>query len=126
MFKRFAKYSMGHKILRCNEVTIKVLVANTESARAKGLSGTSQIAPDEGMLFDFGAEQPISMWMKNCKFDMSIAFITKNGVIVDIQDMSKDTPTRLHHSPISVKYALEVNKGFFARHNIATGDKISI
>jgi len=126
MFKRFARYSMGHKILKCNDVSIKVLIADTGFTRAEGLSGITQIASDEGMLFDFGTEQPVSMWMKNCKFDMSVAFITKSGVIVDIQDMSKDAPTRLHHSPTSVKYALEVNKGFFARHNIATGDKISI
>ena len=126
MFKRFAKCSVGHKILHCNGVSIKALVADSELARSKGLSGITQIASDEGMLFDFGVEQPVSMWMKNCRFDMSVAFITKSGVIVDIQDMSKDTPTKLHHSPISVKYALEVNKGFFARHHIATGDKISI
>lgn len=123
--RKFAKFSPEYRQLVCNGVTIKVAIANTHETRQKGLAGVTDLPEDYGMLFDFGSDQSMSFWMKNCLQDLSIAFITKHGVIVDIQEMSAKNPTKLYHSPIPVKYALEVNPGFFTRHNIVPGDKIS-
>ena len=125
-FKKFARTAHTYKWLQCNGTRLHVAIADTAEARLRGLSGIGNLPENEGMLFDFGNDQHLSFWMKGCLQDLSIAFVTKNGIIADIQEMSATSPTQLHHSPIPVKYALEVNPGFFARHNIAVGDKISI
>lgn len=125
MLHKFARHCTRFQNVQCKNVTIKAMIADTEETRQRGLAGVSTLPDNCGMLFDFGVEQPTSFWMKGCSQDLSIAFITKHGVIVDIQEMSTNNPTRLHHSPTSVRYALEANKGFFTRHNIVPGDKIS-
>ena len=124
--KKIASVNPNYKELRCNGVSIWAKMANTNETRSKGLAGVSSLPDHQGMLFDFLEEQPVSFWMKGCAMDLSIAFITKTGVIVDVQSMNAVAPTTLHSPPIPVRYALEVPQGYFARHNIAIGDKISL
>ena len=124
--KKFASVNPEYKELRCNGVSIWAKIADTDRTRTDGLAGVASLPDHQGMLFDFHDEQPVAFWMKGCAVDLSIAFITKTGVIVDIQDMNAAAPTILHNSPIPVKYALEVPQGYFARHDIALGDKISL
>lgn len=125
MIKRFAKANSDFKTLQCNGVSIHAKIANTDIDRAHGLSGVSNLPSNEGMLFDFHTAQSVSFWMKNCLMDIDIAFITDDRIVVGIKSMSKDAPTILHNSPIPVRYALEVPRGFFAQNNIAVGDKFS-
>ena len=42
----------------------QVEVARNDADRAQGLMYRRYLAPDRGMLFDFGRVQPISMWMQ--------------------------------------------------------------
>ena len=126
MFKKFAKVNPEFRHLQCNGITIRAKVATTNEDRMKGLAGVAALSTNEGMLFDFGAEQPVSFWMRGCTaFDISVAFMTNNKIIVGMQDMSKDAPTHLHNSPMPVRYALEVPKGFFVQNSISVGDKVS-
>ena len=126
MDKKLHKYSSLRKAVTCNKVGIYVSIANTNQSRMTGLSHTASLPDNEGMLFDFTQDQSISLWMPNMNYNLSVAFITAEGKIIDIQSMSKDNPTRLHSSPIPVRYALEVNEGFFNKNNIKTGDIISL
>lgn len=125
--RKIASTNPEYKELRCNGVSIWAKVADTDKTRTEGLAGVASLPDHQGMLFDFHDEQSVSFWMKGVNaLDLSIAFITKTGVIVDIQDMNAAAPTILHSSPIPVRYALEVPQGYFTRHNIALGDKISL
>ena len=64
-----------------------------------------------------------SFWMKNTLIPLSIAFISDEGEILQIEHMKpKDlTSTKSKHR---VRYALEVNKGWFKRHGIVPGARI--
>lgn len=125
MIKKFAKAVPNAKKLHCNGVTIWATIADTDETRTQGLAGVTALGPNEGMLFDFGIEQPVTFWMKGCLTDLSIAFLTENRIIVGTSDMSKDNPTYLYSSPVPVRYAVEVPRGFFDEHNIQVGDRIS-
>ena len=100
---------------------LMVPVARTTSEVEKGLSGLSQLPGDGGMLFVFSEEGRIPFWMKDTYVPLSIAFLDSQGRIVDIQDMEPLSET-LHVSASSFRYALEMNKGFFADHGIGKGD----
>lgn len=105
--------------------TIKVEVARTEGEKERGLMFRERLGKDEGMLFVYEREEMLSFWMKNTRLPLSIAFIDKGGRIVDIQDMepfSLETHTSAHPAT----YALEMNRGWFAREGIKVGDLVKI
>ena len=111
------------KTITIGDKTLIVEIADTAEKRQTGLMYRKSLGEDEGMLFIFPEEDFHSFWMKNTLIALSIAFIKEDGTIVQIEDMEPQTETA-HPSKFPVKYALEVNKGWFKEHNITTGDKI--
>lgn len=104
---------------------ILVEVARTEKEKARGLMFRSKLAENEGMLFIYEQNEILSFWMKNTFIPLSIAFIDREGTIVDMQDMepfSLDT----HRSARPAQYALEVNKSWFQKNGIKVGDAVKI
>ena len=105
--------------------TIKVEVARTEKEKERGLMFRERMGKDEGMLFVYEREERLSFWMKNTRLSLSIAFIDKGGRIVDIQDMEPFS-LETHRSASPARYALEMNRGWFAREGIKVGDLVKI
>lgn len=103
---------------------INVEVAATESHRQHGLMFRERLEPNEGMIFVFDQpDKPICMWMKNTKLPLSVAFLDKSGRIVNIEDMQPYSPD-LHCASRPVRYALEMNQGWFKTKNIKAGIRI--
>jgi uncharacterized membrane protein (UPF0127 family) len=73
------------------------------------------------MLFIFDRDQVLSFWMKNTLIPLSIAFIASDGRILQIKDMEPLSLSTVN-SDRSVRYALEVPRGWFSRAGIAIGD----
>ena len=105
--------------------TIKVEVVRTEKEKERGLMFRERMGKDEGMLFVYEREEMLSFWMKNTRLPLSIAFIDKDGRIVDIQDMEPFS-LEIHVSAYPAKYALEMNRGWFAGEGIKVGDSVKI
>ena len=63
--------------------------------------------------------------MKDTYIPLSIAFITADGRIVDIQDMEPLSLT-LHFPSQPIRFALEVNRSWFTRHGVKVGDTVRI
>lgn len=109
--------------LKIGKTVIKVELAKTEDERAKGLMFRKHLNKNSGMLFDFGAPAKVCMWMKNTYIPLSVAFIDQDGVIVNIEDMEPLT-TSPHCSNGWVRYALEMQQGWFAAGKIEYGSKV--
>ena len=106
-------------------VEVEAEVADDRAERQRGLMERSALAENAGMLFVFGQEQVRSFYMKNTLIPLSIAYIDAEGRIVDIQDMEPlDETSRRSAAPL--RYALEVNQGFFEEHGIEVGDTVEI
>ena len=101
-------------------VGVHVEVARTEAQRARGLMGRERLGPDWGMLFVYDHEETLRFWMKNTKIPLSIAFLDDGLVVRDIQDMAPFDLTP-HVSQAPVRYALEMEQGWFARRNVVPG-----
>ena len=109
------------------EVEVRAEVADERAERQTGLMGRTELAPDAGMLFVFGWERNLSFWMRNTLIPLSIAYISADGRIVDIQDMEPlDDEPPSYASAEPAKYALEVNQGFFAERGVEVGDTVEI
>ena len=61
--------------------------------------------------------------MKNTFIPLSVAFIDSDGVITNIEDMKPHT-LDTHGATKPVRYALEMNVGWFAKRGIKAGAKI--
>lgn len=102
---------------------IKAEVAATAAEREQGLMFREKLAINEGMLFIFPAPAGVCMWMKNTLLPLSVAFIDENGKIINIEDMKPQT-TDSHCAKKLVRYALEMNRGWFKQKNIKPGSVI--
>jgi len=103
---------------------IRAEVAAKPEDHSRGLMYRRELGTNQGMLFVYEEPEPLSFWMKNTFVPLSIAFIDDQGTIVHIEDMAPQT-TESHRSPKAVRYALEVNRGWFAERGIKTGNRAS-
>ncbi|MFN3410680.1 MAG: DUF192 domain-containing protein [Exilispira sp.] len=111
--------------IEINGVRLYIEIALTDQERATGLMYRDKLPEDHGMLFIFEKEQVLNFWMKNTSIPLSIAYIRENGLIIGIYDMKPYDETAIS-SIYPCKYALEVNRGWFAKNNIKTGDTIKL
>ena len=70
---------------------IRAEVANTEESRRSGLMFRRELPGNDGMLFVFENPDVQCFWMRNTLLPLSIAFITDDGTIVNIEDMAPQT-----------------------------------
>jgi len=105
-----------------SEVTsLKVEVVDTPARISRGLMGRKSLPEDSGMLFDFGEDVETAFYMKDTSIPLSIAFIDAEGTILAIEDMDPYDLTSVA-PPGRYRYAVEVNRGWFARNGIEAGD----
>lgn len=99
-------------------------VAATESSRNYGLMHRASLPADTGMLFVFDSVSRPCFWMKNTPLPLTIAFIDRNGLIVNMADMQPYS--QISHCPTGpVIYALEMEQGWFANKGIEAGAHVA-
>jgi uncharacterized protein len=102
-----------------------VELANTPDERSKGLMFRRELPQGRGMLFDFGGEGPISMWMKNTFIPLDMLFIRADGTIARIAQNTTPQSEETIPSGAPVKAVLEVIGGTAKRLGIAPGDRVA-
>ena len=102
---------------------IRAEVANTPESRMKGLMFRKTLGTSDGMLFVFDEPQRQCMWMRNTYVPLSVAFIDASGAILNVEDMEPLTENS-HCAAGPAKYALEMNKGWFASRGLKAGTRI--
>ena len=105
-----------------NKLTAEV--AMTTDQQMTGLMYRFSLKPDHGMVFVFDRSEQRAFWMKNTYIPLSIAFVTADGRILNIEDMApRDETSHLSAGP--AMYAIEMRKGWFAERGIKAGDRVS-
>jgi len=100
-----------------------VEVASSDPQRATGLMHRRMLPENRGMLFVFPDVAMHGMWMMNTYVPLSVAFLDREGRIINIEDMQPQTQNS-HTAAKPAKYALEMNLGWFAKRNIKPGTKV--
>lgn len=75
------------------------------------------------MLFVFETPAIQCFWMRNTPLALSIAFIAEDGRIVTLADMQPFSEQN-HCSETAVRFALEMEQGWFSKRGIRTGDRV--
>ncbi|MDD9987397.1 MAG: DUF192 domain-containing protein [Spirochaetaceae bacterium] len=109
--------------LGVGEERFTVWVARTSEQRARGLMYRTDLGPRQGMLFVFENEQVLSFWMKNTPLPLSIAFLSADGEILQIEPLTPFSEV-IVSSWRPARYALEVNAGAFAEAGAQVGDLV--
>lgn len=102
---------------------IRAEVAADFDTRARGLMFRESMPSNGGMLFLFDESSTHCMWMKNTLLPLSVAFIDESGAIINIEDMQPQTEDS-HCARRPARYALEMNRGWFAARGIKAGSRL--
>ena len=118
-----AQAAMPQIELSINKHPLSAEVAHTNPDRMQGLMHRRMLPENRGMLFVFPNVALHGMWMMNTYIPLSVAFIDNDGVIINIEDMQPHTRDS-HGAKSPVRYALEMNLGWFRKRGINPGMKI--
>jgi uncharacterized membrane protein (UPF0127 family) len=117
--------------LHIGKASLETQIAASQSQQETGLMYRTSLGDNNGMIFLLGDPARATFWMKNTLIPLSVAFIDKNGVILEIHDMQPAQPNLPDAQiPVTrsvsdqVAYALETNIHWFALNGIKPGDKI--
>jgi uncharacterized protein len=103
----------------------QVEVMRTAEEKSRGLMFRQFLPEERGMLFDFGSNQGVSMWMRNTYIALDMLFIRADGVVHHIHERAQP----LDETPISsrgdVRFVLEINAGIAAKLGLKAGDRVS-
>lgn len=102
---------------------IRAEVAADYGTRMTGLMHRASMPSNAGMLFIFDESTTQCMWMKNTLIPLSVAFIDEQGAIINVEDMAPQTEDS-HCAKRPSRYALEMNRGWFAARGIKPGSRI--
>jgi hypothetical protein len=99
-------------------------VARTMEERGKGLMFRRELAENRAMLFDFGVEQKVMMWMKNTYVPLDMIFVGKNGRVTSIARDAKPMSEDLIPSGQPAYAVIEVAAGVAKKIGLAVGDRV--
>ncbi len=126
---------IGEVRFQSEELTIltadkRVLVFNVELAvtpgqRARGLMDREALDRNGGMLFDFGQQRRVGMWMKNTYLPLDMLFIDQDGAIRHIHENALPLSEDIIDSEENVRFVLEINGKATRQMDISVGDRVS-
>jgi uncharacterized membrane protein (UPF0127 family) len=103
----------------------QVEIADEPRETEFGLMFRRSMGENEGMLFDFGGEEPRSFWMRNTYIPLDMLFIKGDGTIESIAERTTPLSDKSVPSKGAVRYVLEINAGTSDELGIEPGDKVS-
>jgi uncharacterized membrane protein (UPF0127 family) len=104
--------------------SIIVEVADSEAERNTGLMFRTALADDEGMIFLYPEDGPISMWMKNTYISLDMIFVRKDGTVHRIQEDTEPFSEAVISSGGDVRAVIEMKAGSARRLGLKAGDKV--
>lgn len=122
------KFTKNTILVGSKKITVEV--ADNDRERAFGLMKVKNLPKDNGMLFVFEKADFQSFWMKNTEIPLSIGYFDENNILIEVLEMETESlvakTLKSYPSSKPVKYALEMNKGWYTSNKIGPGAKLSI
>ena len=123
LFAAPVRAQMPHIELAAGFYRIDAELAADQPTRMQGLMNRRNMPANQGMLFVFPFADRHCMWMRNTFLPLSVAFLDEQGRIINIEDMAPQTENN-HCAAAAARFALEMNRGWFAAKGIKPGQRI--
>jgi uncharacterized membrane protein (UPF0127 family) len=114
------------KKILVGKTPLRVEVVETLEKQERGLMFRQSLPENEGMLFVYREPQELAFWMRNTFIPLDIAFVGADGIILNIHQARPLDEGVLYRSAGAAKYVIETNRGWFSRHGIRPGDRVTI
>lgn len=114
----------GRAQLTIGAHALVVEVASEPQEQVTGLMNRASLEPNRGMLFIFPQPKKASFWMHDTSIPLDLAFLNRDGVILEILPLVPFQETRVISQSDQVAYALEVNRDWFASRGLKPGKKV--
>ena len=105
--------------------SFRVEVARTAEQKQQGLMNRKSLGDREGMIFVYETDQHLAFWMKNTTIPLTLAFLSKDGGIMQIEQL-KPLSLKSVVSERAVRYALELPAGVLEELGVQVGDRIQL
>jgi uncharacterized protein len=100
-------------------------IADTGAEQQRGLMFRQELAPDAGMLFDYGSERKVSFWMQNTYIPLDMVFIGADGTVKHIHENAKPLDPTSISSRVPVRFVLEIPGGRASEIGLRVGDVLA-
>ena len=104
--------------------TFKVEVAETNSARRRGLMARKHLNQDEGLLIVYGEPREMRMWMKDTPLTLDMIFIRQDGTVHRVEPQVAPFSEHTVYSQGAVVACLELLGGSAEKIGLAEGDRV--
>ena len=104
--------------------TLDIEIAETDSARTRGLMQRDGLPQDSGMLFIFDTEEPQGFWMANTRIALDLIFIKTDGTVQSVSKYIQPMRTETVPSVGEAQYVLEVEAGYTDSIGLIEGDTV--
>jgi uncharacterized protein len=111
-------------VTRTGKHGFAVEVMRTPEQQGRGLMYRRYMPDDRGMLFAFGRNQVVTMWMKNTYIPLDMVFISRNGKVVTIAYSTEPLSEKTISSGAPAWAVVELNAGAAANIGLAIGDTV--
>jgi len=106
-------------------VEFRIEVARSEEQKARGLMNRRSLGERSGMIFVYQADEHLSFWMKNTTLPLTLAFLSRDGEILQIEEL-KPLSLKPVASTRAARYALELPAGSLQRLGVVPGDRVQL
>jgi len=123
---KLAEVKFPRGTIKIDNKVLDVQIAETDAQKTRGLMFQNELPDDQGMIFVFGQEQVVPIWMLNMQFPLDIIWFDANGNVVHIEKHVPPCKSALETATCTVqnadgkmaKYVLEVTGGFTDKYKI--------
>jgi uncharacterized membrane protein (UPF0127 family) len=105
--------------------SFRLEVARTAEQKRQGLMNRKSLGDREGMIFVYEQDQHLAFWMKNTEIPLTLAFLAKDGKILQIEEL-KPLSLKSVVSLRAVRYGLELPAGVLAELGVEVGDQVQL
>lgn len=112
--------------INIGEKTTYLQLALNEAETRQGLMNRTSMDADHGMVFVFDSPGPRSFWMKNTRIPLDIGFFDANGKLLEVHALYPFDETAVPSYSRNVLFAVEMNKGWFARNQIQLNSTLDL
>jgi uncharacterized membrane protein (UPF0127 family) len=108
-----------------DQAVLHTQIAATSQECEIGLMHVARLPDNDGMIFLLPTVTHATFWMKDTLIPLSVAFLDRNGTILEIHDMKPLDLSTTRSDSDQVAYALETNLHWFSLNHIKPGDHLT-
>lgn len=112
--------------LRVGDHGLQAWVAVEQAEQQRGLMFRDSLPSNTGMLFVFRVPEQRAFWMRNTSIPLDIGYFAPDGTLRSVHPLFPFDERSVPSTTADIQFALEMERGWFARHGIRPGHKLDL